>query len=424
MALNEIGRSQVLGAVAEFDRVGREEFLRRYGFQAARTYLLAVKGRYYDSKAIVGAAHGLLPGRQALAASEFSGGQSHAVKLLSGLGFQVVYTSELSRSIGADELVQRVEKLRVAHAQGQKGAPLLYQPITLLWAVGRALRGESRTLPWAETDDALRGLLSRHGLRGEGPRPYYPVLALYHSGLWTLEGHTGVVPAASGGSELGRWCARQQPVSGLAGPAYELMRRDGRARLLVVDALVSRFFDGLDEIPLLKEVGLYDDTVADDAPDAPADALPRASRAVDPLALAAEYERQCILAEHREKSVRGLRREGTSRDPIRIAAARRAVLWRSGGRCENPGCGGQPDDVTDRGLPLLEVDHVEEIAGGGRDHPSQMIALCPNCHAVKTRGSRREELRKVFREVARKEHLRLLPEEGRARQPSSRVVIP
>ncbi|MYX97867.1 hypothetical protein GT045_24395 [Streptomyces sp. SID486] len=89
---------------------------------------------------------------------------------------------------------------------------------------------------------------------------------------------------------------------------------------------------------------------------------------------------------------------------MRISQAREAVLIRCDGRCENPWCPGQPDDVTDDGRPILEVDHVEEIAAGGRDHPSQMVALCSNCHAVKTRGRTREALRGVLAQAARDKH--------------------
>ena len=38
------------------------------------------------------------------------------------------------------------------------------------------------------------------------------------------------------------------------------------------------------------------------------------------------------------------------------------------------------------------------------DEPAQMIALCPNCHALKTRGREREQLRQVLFEVARRRH--------------------
>ncbi|MGX6741065.1 hypothetical protein [Streptomyces peucetius] len=90
MALNEITRPAILQAVAEYDRLGRDEFLERYGFGPARSYLLQIDGQEYDSKAIVGAAHGYLPGRDPLERDEFSGGKDHAAKLLSELGFDVV----------------------------------------------------------------------------------------------------------------------------------------------------------------------------------------------------------------------------------------------------------------------------------------------------------------------------------------------
>ena len=49
-------------------------FSRSTGFGAARSYRLVVDGKTYDSKAIVGAAHGFLPGQEALTAHDFSGG--------------------------------------------------------------------------------------------------------------------------------------------------------------------------------------------------------------------------------------------------------------------------------------------------------------------------------------------------------------
>ena len=59
MAFHDMkNRQSVLQAMEEFDRLGREEFLRKYGFGPAREYVLVHEGKQYDSKAIVGAAHG------------------------------------------------------------------------------------------------------------------------------------------------------------------------------------------------------------------------------------------------------------------------------------------------------------------------------------------------------------------------------
>lgn len=90
MTLNEITRSAILQAVAEYDRLGRDAFLERYGSGPSRSYLLEIDGKEYDSKAIVGAAHGYLSGRDPPGRGEFSGGRNHAAKLLSDLGFEVV----------------------------------------------------------------------------------------------------------------------------------------------------------------------------------------------------------------------------------------------------------------------------------------------------------------------------------------------
>lgn len=79
--------------MSEFDRLGRDEFLSRYGFGRARRYFLEHDGKRYDSKAIVGAAHRHQHGT-ALAAADFSGGESAAVARLSALGFTVTNPHE------------------------------------------------------------------------------------------------------------------------------------------------------------------------------------------------------------------------------------------------------------------------------------------------------------------------------------------
>ena len=57
MALKDLTREDVLQTIAEFDQLGRDAFLNRYGFGQSRSYFLVHNGRYYDSKAIAGVAH-------------------------------------------------------------------------------------------------------------------------------------------------------------------------------------------------------------------------------------------------------------------------------------------------------------------------------------------------------------------------------
>ncbi|SDS54991.1 HNH endonuclease [Streptomyces sp. TLI_053] len=146
---------------------------------------------------------------------------------------------------------------------------------------------------------------------------------------------------------------------------------------------------------------------------APQPAEPRPAAREPATAEAVERYRTLVAdVERREAALPGRRRDAVSRNPVRIPQAREAVLLRCQGFCENPGCGGQPVDCTDDGRAILEVDHVRRLAEGGRDHPSQMVALCPNCHAMKERGSCREELVRVLLVVAREAHGRWLPGQG------------
>ncbi|MGW7609186.1 HNH endonuclease [Streptomyces sp. NPDC054766] len=115
--------------------------------------------------------------------------------------------------------------------------------------------------------------------------------------------------------------------------------------------------------------------------------------------------RQLAAAAGRTASRRTQRSRRTEVDRyFRSPAAREAVIIRSGGTCENPTCLGHPTERTDAGAPILEVDHVNELSNGGDDVPEIMIALCPNCHALKTHGRNRRQLRAALLPVARQRH--------------------
>tara|TARA_R110002096_G_scaffold380542_4_gene574473 strand:+ start:889 stop:1515 length:627 start_codon:yes stop_codon:yes gene_type:complete len=80
----------VLRAVEECDRLGRTEFLQKYGFSPAKSYHLIHNGKEYDSKAIVGVAYGFEnPDHGPLRAEEFSGGAATVQNWLEDLGFEV-----------------------------------------------------------------------------------------------------------------------------------------------------------------------------------------------------------------------------------------------------------------------------------------------------------------------------------------------
>lgn len=100
MTLSDLNREAVLKAIEEFDALGRGDFLRKYLFRPARSYFLILGGRRYDSKAIVGAAHGYLPGCAALAAADFSGGERTVKVQLERLGFVVTSARAVDEHLG------------------------------------------------------------------------------------------------------------------------------------------------------------------------------------------------------------------------------------------------------------------------------------------------------------------------------------
>lgn len=83
-------RRAVFKAMAEWDALGQDAFLRLYGFEPADSYVLRHAGKAYASKAIVGVAFGLqYPEKGVPPAGAFSSGKGHASGFLARLGFQV-----------------------------------------------------------------------------------------------------------------------------------------------------------------------------------------------------------------------------------------------------------------------------------------------------------------------------------------------
>ena len=91
MGLSNItSREPVLEAIAECDRIGREPFLQKYSFGGSRSYWLVHDGNRYDSKAVVGVAHGYArPDLGPMQAHDFSGGAATVKRRLEELGFTV-----------------------------------------------------------------------------------------------------------------------------------------------------------------------------------------------------------------------------------------------------------------------------------------------------------------------------------------------
>ena len=86
MNFDAIDRPAVLKALANCNELGRDEFLREFGFNRA-LYEVVHDGKQYDSKAIVGVAHGYATGIF-LRPHQFSGGRK-VTSRLEELGFEI-----------------------------------------------------------------------------------------------------------------------------------------------------------------------------------------------------------------------------------------------------------------------------------------------------------------------------------------------
>ena len=94
MGLKDITDPEAVNrAITEFNALGRETFLRKYGFGYARAYFVEHNGKLYDSKALIGVAHKYeFPDQGPLASSEFKGGEAATARKFRDLGFTVVYS--------------------------------------------------------------------------------------------------------------------------------------------------------------------------------------------------------------------------------------------------------------------------------------------------------------------------------------------
>jgi hypothetical protein len=86
-------RAAVLAAISEYDQLGQESFLKKYGFGKSTKFILRHEGREYDSKAIAAVAFGLqFTDKEFLGSHDLHGGirPREAAGRLMDLSFEIV----------------------------------------------------------------------------------------------------------------------------------------------------------------------------------------------------------------------------------------------------------------------------------------------------------------------------------------------
>jgi hypothetical protein len=169
-ALSE--RSAVLSAMAEYDELGREEFLDRYGYGPSRSYFLEHDGKEYDSKAIAGVAVGKqFPSEGPLRKDQFSGGDATVRAKLESLGFRVRRSSDeqsIRISFQDIELLQ-LSRSRDRYANLSSEERAAYERVhTTLGRLGHLVKDE---LGGTDYDVRLTsGFHLQSGVRGAVPK--------------------------------------------------------------------------------------------------------------------------------------------------------------------------------------------------------------------------------------------------------------
>ena len=91
LALGDLSdRDAVLAAMREFDEIGRDPFLEKYGFGRSQKYRIRHEGRMYDVKAVLAAAYGIqFPDREPITSENSTSGLRTTVPKAQELGFEV-----------------------------------------------------------------------------------------------------------------------------------------------------------------------------------------------------------------------------------------------------------------------------------------------------------------------------------------------
>jgi hypothetical protein len=84
----KVDNENVMRAIAEYDRLGPDQFFAEHGFAPTTTYELILNEHSYPPKAVLSVAYEFATGHR-LASGDFEGGRAGAVRVLEALGFTV-----------------------------------------------------------------------------------------------------------------------------------------------------------------------------------------------------------------------------------------------------------------------------------------------------------------------------------------------
>ena len=339
--------SAVAKAMMEFDQLGREAFLAKYGFRPARTYFLIDGDRRYDSKAITAAAYGHEhPDRGPLRSNQFSGGERTVKARLEALGFSVERVNDDGLALAdlkpGDVLTNRqlMGAFNVSNSGGMRRS-LVTNTLVLISDFTKSLYL-----------DEWRGDVLHYcgmGQKGDQRLDSAQNRTLAESRVNGVAVHMFEVYAKNRYTYIGPLELAGDPYASTQDDADKKPRRVWVFPLRLVTgeppALPASTVQEIEKRQRKQARRLSDAEVA-------ARAARNGGKAGCRASTTTVYVRDAYVAEH----------------------ARR----RASGRCDL--CLQEAPFKDKSGEPFLEVHHVVWLARGGEDTIANTVALCPNCH--------------------------------------------
>ena len=361
-ALSDLtSRDAVLQAIAECDAIGRDEFLKKYGYKRSRVYLLQINGNVYDSKAIVGVAHGKQHG-QPLKSRDFSGGVATVIPALSRLGFESYKAEHPAVDLVSSSVYFRKDLRERYGGQLQKGiwTPKEF-PVIFIFS-GKS--GEIYGYQDGWTEDGI------FRYTGEGRFGDME----FTSGNASIRDHREQGKDILLFEDLGKGkgvryaglfeCASWENVTGTD--------KAGDSRELIVFSLVPTTSEGLSEHQAKTSSLGFDKALS-------------IEELRDAAYQAADKQNQKVSW----KTAKRVWRERSDK-------VKNYVLARADGVCE--GCELPAPFKKKDGTLYLEPHHTTRIADDGPDHPMYVAAVCPNCHRRIHSGEDGEQFNKSIKD--------------------------
>lgn len=388
-SLNEItDQNAVNQALAEFLALGRNSFLAKYGLQPSRDYFVVHDGVKVDSKPLLSVAYGYqFPQRGPLSTESFRGGVGGVLKTLERLGLTVVTAAQETPPQLGDTYPNRTALYDTYG--GNKMAGIIRFP------------GEDVVNIFSDAEgpyvDDPPSLASSFGYRGEGL--------------------TGPQRVETGGNAL----LEKAMQDSVAARYWYRPKGQGFSFMTWVAVLGRSWVNGVGQDKVARpEIEWCLQAVPSPIPQAWSPEIHRLRNELREAGTGASTAPEARPESTYRELVERVETRGQQRQPNgvvradypRSISARNAVLKRSNGQCEGWCCTGMPAEKNRQGQPILDVDHIEDLALGGSDHPANMVALCPNCHASKTRTARPHKWRKELLKIATVRHAQFMADIG------------